>query len=191
MELLAQGMLGEGREAGVLVIHLLEHTAQTQPAAECVAAVGKVHLSDLVGICLQQHGHARVSDGGLDAVFIAEVGQAHDDSVVLAPMFVQEIGVDHALGGGLHRTEMGAFLWELNKLHVAAARRLAHILAGGVDHAAGKKSAVRDQKRKFDVHLCILLPNFLPISLGIPAYADSLSWTAEQVPRRCRHCIAC
>lgn len=65
-----------------LEIHLLEHAAKAQLAAEGVAPAGEVHLADFVGVGLHQHGHGHVAQGGLDAVFIAEVG-----SVTITPSY--------------------------------------------------------------------------------------------------------
>ena len=102
----------------------------------------EVHPPDLIRERLEKRGHARVPDGGLDAVFVAEVGQAHDEPVKLSPVGGKERREDAPLFGGLHRAVTRGRRIGLQKLRAVALRRRAQFLPGRVDDAAGEKAAV-------------------------------------------------
>ena len=140
-----------------LKIHLLKHAAQAELSAKRVAAVGKVHLADLVGIGLHQHRHVHVAQRGLDAVFVAKVGKRDDHAVILAVMLVQEAVILHALLRGLHRAEAGEGFVHHKQADVLLCGRLRHFPARVAEKLAGEKSPVRYQKR----HLHLGVPPFV------------------------------
>ena len=80
------GFLSEG----VVYAELAQHIAHGYLAAQSVAAVGKIHMGKLVGIGLHKHGHIGVFKSLGGTVFIAEIGQTHDDALTFSCDFSQE-----------------------------------------------------------------------------------------------------
>ena len=86
---------------------LIEHVRHGKFAAEGVAAVGKVHFADLIGIRLHEDGNARILQRRHRAVFIDKDGHAQNDAVVLALMALQPIVIQPSLFARFHRAVTG------------------------------------------------------------------------------------
>ena len=84
----------EHRERDVV---LTEHIRDRELAAVGVAAVSEVHLTDLIGICLHENGHAGILQRGDGAVFVGENGHGEDHAVILTLVFLEPLGVEQAL----------------------------------------------------------------------------------------------
>ena len=148
LELGAQRMDNMGLEHRERDIVLTENIRDGELAAVGVAAVGKVHLADLVGIGLHEDGHARVLQRGDRAVFVGENRHGEDDAVILALVLLEPLGVEQALVARLDAAVAGELLVHHDIIIAGVSHGLDHIVACAVDQLAGHEAAVAEAKGK-------------------------------------------
>ena len=148
LELGAQRMDNMGLEHRERDIVLTEHVGDRELAAVGVAAVGKVHLADLVGVRLHEDGHARVLQGGDGAVFVGENGHGEDDAVILALVLLEPLGVKQTLVARLDAAVAGQFLVHHDVVIAGVGDGLDHVVACAVDQLAGHEAAVAEAEGK-------------------------------------------
>ena len=148
LELGAQRMDNMGLEHRERDIVLTEHVRDGELAAVGVAAVGKVHLADLVGVRLHEDGHARVLQGGDGAVFVGENGHGEDDAVILALVLLEPLGVEQAFVSCLDAAVAGELLIHHDVVIARVGDGLDHVVACAVDQLAGHEAAVAEAEGK-------------------------------------------
>ena len=121
----------EDRERDVI---LTEHIRDGELAAVGVAAVGKVHLADLVGIGLHEDGNARVLQRGDRAVFVGKNGHREDHAVILALVLLEPLGVEQAFVSCLDAAVAGELLVHHDIVIARVGDGLDHVVACAVDH---------------------------------------------------------
>ena len=135
----------EHRERDIV---LTEHVRDGELAAVGVAAVGKVHLADLVGIGLHEDGNARVLQRGDRAVFVGENGHGEDHAVILALVLLEPLGVKQALVARFDAAVAGQLLVHHDIIIAGVGDSLDHIVACAVDQLAGHEAAVAEAEGK-------------------------------------------
>ena len=135
----------EHRERDVV---LTEHVRDGELAAVGVAAVGKVHLADLVGIGLHENGHARVLQGGDGTVFVGKNGHGEDYAVILTLMLFQPFGIQQALVARFNAAVAGQLLVHHDVVIARVGHGLDHVIACAVDQFAGHEAAVAEAEGK-------------------------------------------
>ena len=137
-----------GLEHGEGDFILGEHVGDGELAAVRVAAMGEVHLADLVRIGLHQNRHARVLQRDDCAVLVGEDGHGEDHAVVLALVLLQPLGVQLALGAGLHASVAGQLRVHHDVVVARVGHGLDHVVARAVDQFAGHEAAVAEAECK-------------------------------------------
>ena len=148
LELGAQRMHDMGLEHRERDIVLTEHVRDGELAAVGVAAVGEVHLADLIGIGLHEDGHARVLQGGDGTVFVGENGHGEDHAVILTLVLLEPLGVEQALVARFDAAVAGQLLVHHDVVIARVSHGLDHIVACAVDQLAGHEAAVAEAKGK-------------------------------------------
>ena len=148
LELGAQRMHDMGLEDRERDVVLTEHIRDGELAAVGVAAVGKVHLADLVGVRLHENGHARVLQGGDRAVFVGKNGHGEDDAVILSLVLLEPLGVKQTLVARLNAAVAGQLLVHHDVVIAGVGDSLDHVVACAVDQFAGHEAAVAEAEGK-------------------------------------------
>jgi len=104
-----------------------------------------------VGIGLYKHGDIGVFKGLGGTVFIAEIGQTHDDALIFSAIFLKKIGIELALGYGFDGAEACEAFLHGDAIKAGVGDGLFHFGTGG-NGFARKKAAVCKIKRKSDFH---------------------------------------
>jgi len=148
LELGAQRMDNMGLEHRERDIVLTEHVRDGELAAVGVAAVGKVHLADLVGIGLHEDGNARVLQRGDRAVFVGKNGHGEDDAVILSLVLLEPLGVKQTLVARLNAAVAGQLLVHHDVVIAGVGDSLDHVVACAVNQLAGHEAAVAEAEGK-------------------------------------------
>ena len=148
LELCAQRMHDMGLEHRERDVVLTEHIRDRELAAVGVAAVGKVHLADLVGIGLHEDGNARVLQRGDRAVFVGENRHREDHAVILTLVFLEPLGVEQALVARFDAAVAGQLLVHHDVVIARVSHGLDHIVACAVNQLAGHEAAVAEAEGK-------------------------------------------
>ena len=135
----------EHRERDIV---LTEHVRDGELAAVGVAAVGKVHLADLVGIGLHEDGNARVLQRGDRAVFVGENRHGEDHAVILTLVFLEPLGVEQALVARFDAAVAGQLLVHHDVVIARVGDSLDHVVACAVNQLAGHEAAVAEAEGK-------------------------------------------
>ena len=135
----------EHRERDIV---LTEHVRDGELAAVGVAAVGKVHLADLVGIGLHEDGHARVLQRGDRAVFVGKNGHGEDDAVIPSLVLLEPLGVKQTLVARLNAAVAGQLLVHHDVVIAGVGDSLDHVVACAVNQLAGHEAAVAEAEGK-------------------------------------------
>lgn len=112
---------------------LVEYVRHRKLAAKRIAAVRKVHFSDLVGVRLHQNGHVRVLQGRHRAVLVDEDGHTQNDAVVLAFMAFQPVVILPPFLARFHRAVAGGVFVHDKRFVPRVRHRLDHVCAGSRD----------------------------------------------------------
>lgn len=137
-----------GLEDGKWHAVLGEHIGDGELTAVGIPAVGKVHLADLVRVCLHEDGNASVLEGGDGPILVGEDGHGEDHAVILALMLLQPLGVQQALVPGLHAAVAGELLVHHDVAVPGIGDGLDHVVPGAVDQFPGHEAAVAESQRK-------------------------------------------
>ena len=148
LELCAQRMHDMGLEDRERDIVLTEHVRDGELAAVGVAAVGKVHLADLVGVRLHEDGNARVLQRGDRAVFVGKNGHREDHAVILSLVLLEPLGVKQTLVARLNAAVAGQLLVHHDVVIACVGDSLDHVVACAVDQFAGHEAAVAEAEGK-------------------------------------------
>ena len=148
LELCAQRMHDMGLEHRERDVVLTEHIRDGELAAVGVAAVGKVHLADLIGIGLHEDGHARVLQGGDRAVFVGKNGHREDHAVILSLVLLEPLGIQTAFVSCLDAAVAGELLIHHDVVIAGVGDGLDHVVACAVNQLAGHEAAVAEAERK-------------------------------------------
>ena len=148
LELGAQRMDNMGLEHRERDVILTEHVRDGELAAVGVAAVGKVHLADLIGVRLHENGHARVLQRGDGAVFVGKNGHREDHAVILALVLLEPLGVEQTLVARLNAAVAGQLLVHHDVVIAGVGDSLDHIVACAVNQLAWHEAAVAEAKGK-------------------------------------------
>ena len=135
-------MNDKGGVRGIFLAHLCKHAAQCQFTAKCVTTMSKIHLTDFIRICLQQDRDVYVRDGGLDAVFIAEVGQANDQTVIFAMVCFQKLSIRHTLLSGFNSIVLGNTIINAQSLYTDLFESGQHLTVRGLNNRAREEATV-------------------------------------------------
>ena len=133
-------------EHGVLNSVLMENVLDAELATVRVTAVLEVHLTDLVWICLNKTGLARIAKCGNRAVLVAEVGKGQNNSVILALVGCKPLCVLPPLLAGLHGSVAGHILWRDDVIVSRIGNRLFHLLASTRNKTFGEEASVSEIK---------------------------------------------
>ena len=123
-----------------------EHVGDRKLAAVRVAAVGKIHLADLVGIRLHQYRHARVLQRHDRAVLVGKYRHGEYHAVVLPFVLFEPAGVQEAFFPGLDAAVPGKCRVHHNVVVARVGDRFHHIVPGAVDQFAGHEAAVAERQ---------------------------------------------
>ena len=130
--------------------HLIlgEHIGDGELAAIRVTAVGKIHLSDFVGISLHQNGHAGILQSGDGSVLVGENRHGENHAVILSFVLSKPFGVQQTLVPGLHAAEPGQLGIHHDVVIAGVGYCLDHVVTGTVNQFTGHEAPVAEAKRK-------------------------------------------
>ena len=145
------------RENGIRYAVLVENVLNTEFSAIGIPAMSKIHFSDLIGIGLNVDRFSAMLQGSNRAVFIAEIGQRHNNAVILALMRFQPLGVFPTLLTRFDCTIARQLLRRDQVIVSCVGYGLYHFLSCSGNKTCREKSSVSEIQRKFHMYALRLI----------------------------------